>query len=978
MKTFSGIFLSLLLVCNTTDAFTCTKHKNKKKQEVKQAISVVEKNTTSKASNDTKNTGTTTVESVQELIEKSKNKLPLNPSVRFGKLDNGLTYYIQSNTQPENRIELRLAVNAGSNQEEEDQKGLAHFVEHMAFNGSKHFSKNELVNYLESIGTKFGAHLNAYTSFDETVYMLQLPADNKDIINKGLWVLEDWAGGLSFDTTEINKERGVVFSEWRSRLGADKRMLDKFLPVLYYKSHYADRLPIGDTAVILRAPYERLISFYKKWYRPDLMSVVIVGDINVDEMEKEIKTRFSSLKNPDNETKKEIYFLPNHKETLVSICTDPEATYSRVMLTYKHPSKENNSVEAYQAYLTNQLFNGMLNNRLQELTQKPNPPYFAAYSGYDKETRGNDAYTLTAIAKSGKTIDALKVLLTENERVLKYGFTQSELDRQKVEILTNYENALQEKDKTESSNFVTEYVSNFLEQIPAPGIETEVALAKQLLPKITLENINALPKKYITDSNFVIVLTAPESEKKMLPWENKILEIVQEIKTSDIKPYEDKTSNEPLLTEKPKGTTIVNETKNDAYNITTLELQNGVRVLLKPTTFKNDEIRMNAYSNGGTSLYSDSDYMSANFSNAIIINSGISKFDLITLQKMLTGKTASVSPYVGELEEGFQGSSNQKDIETLLQLTYLYFTQPRKSIDDFNTFMSKQKGAAEHILENPNYYFSNKFRQLIYNNNIRRGLNTVDKLNQVDFEKAFKIYQERFQNAADFTFIFVGNLDINTLKPLIATYLGSLPSNNKKENWKDPNVTKKEGVVKSTVKMGETQKDLVGIHFHGQKTWTAEQQYLFNSMIKVLDIQLREAMREDKGGVYGVGVNGNFVEYPKNEYGITIQFNTEPNRVQELVKVVYDNIDTLKQIGATEEKIKKVQETQRRERETDLKENGFWLSTIQYYDQYHKNIADMEKYQSFIDGLNATELKAAFNSFFDKQNCIELILEPVK
>ena len=409
MKVSLKIFCCLLLGGIAFFSFSHPQVKKKKSTAKKSKTTVIDNKKPYDAvdvmpSEDGKATPGELVNAPAEFYDNQK-KLPLNPAVRYGKLPNGLTYYIQHNTKPENRVEFRLAVNAGSNQEEETQKGLAHFIEHMAFNGSKHFSKNELVNYLEGIGTKFGPHLNAYTSFDETVYMLQLPTDKKEILDKGLNVLEDWANGLSFDTTEINKERGVVFSEWRSGLGADKRMMDKYLPVMYYKSRYASRLPIGDTSVVLHAPYERLISFYKKWYRPDLMSVVIVGDVNVDELESEIKKRFGVMKNPANEQKKEIYSLPEHVPTLVSVCTDPEATYSRAFIIYKHPAENDNSVEGYKKYLMNNLFNSMFNNRLQELMQQPNPPFFAAYSGYEKETRANDAFNLTAVAKSGQTID---------------------------------------------------------------------------------------------------------------------------------------------------------------------------------------------------------------------------------------------------------------------------------------------------------------------------------------------------------------------------------------------------------------------------------------------------------------------------------------------------------------------------------------------------------------------------------------------
>ncbi len=907
-----------------------------------------------------------------------KKTLPLNKEIRYGKLPNGLTYYIQHNNKPENRVELRLAVNAGSNQEEGTQKGLAHFVEHMAFNGTKHFSKNELVDYLESIGTKFGAHLNAYTSFDETVYMLQLPTDKKEILEKGLTVLEDWANGLSFDTTEINKERGVVLSEWRSGLGANKRMMDKYLPVLYHQSRYAERLPIGDTSILLRAPYERLATFYKSWYRPDLMAVIMVGDIDAAVMEKEIKKRFGSLKNPATEQTKETYLLPEHQQTLVSICTDPEATNSRAMIIYKHPADNQNTEEGFKRYLMNSLFNGMFNNRLQELMQQPHPPFFAAYSGYERETRANDAFNLTAVAKSGQTIDALKILLTENERIKRYGFTSSELVRQKTELLTNYENAIKEKDKTESGDLVGEYVSHFLEHVPAPGIEKEYSLAKKIIPAITLKDINTLPVKYITDRNRVIILTAPEAEKKSLPSENDIISLTDKIKRDTITPYKDNVIEAPIISIPPRSSPVVNETKNEKFNITTLELKNGVRILLKPTNFKNDEILMTSYSPGGSSLYSDEDYMSADYSNAIVIESGVASFNKLELQKLLTGKTAVCYPYVAELDEGFNGSCSQKDLETMLQLTYLYFTQPRKSTDDFNSFMSKQKSSVEHILDNPGAYFIDTFQNLIFNNNIRRGITTSDKLDKVDFEKSFQIYQERFKDASDFTFILVGNFDVEKIKPLLETYLGGLPSNSQKETWKDPNIKKKTGIVNTKVKMGQTQKNLVGIHFHGQSTWSEEEYFIFNAMLKILDIQLREALREDKGGVYGVAVNGQFTERPKNAYGINIQFNTDPTRSDELIKTVYQNIDSLKSSLTSGEKIKKVQETLRRERETDLKENGFWANTITYFDEYGKDISTLENYTKFIDGINSQKIKDAFNKYLNMNNYIEVVLEPEK
>ncbi|MEZ4878958.1 MAG: insulinase family protein, partial [Chitinophagales bacterium] len=729
-----------------------------------------------------------TEEIPNEIQEALKMPIPLDPSVRYGTLPNGMKYYIKQNKKPENRVEMRLAVNAGSNQEDENQLGLAHFVEHMAFNGSKNFAKNDLVNFLEGAGVKFGAHLNAYTSFDETVYMLQLPTDKADVLDKGLLVFEDWASGLSFDPTEIDKERGVVVSEWRTGQGPDMRMTYKFLPVAYKDSRYAKRLPIGDTAILKNAPYNVFTKFYKDWYRPDLMAMCIVGDINVDSMEQEVIKRFSPIKNPTNERPKVEYELPEHKETLVSINTDAEATGQRVYIMYKHPKTEINTLQGYGSYVANQLFNTMYSQRLAEITQKPDAPFAYASGSYDEETRKNDAFNAFAIVKKGQIKEAISVLLTENERIKQHGFTQSELDRAKIDLLKSLEDALKEKDKTESRSLVMEYVYNYLKGIPAPGIDVEYQLANAIVPQLPLEIFQEMAKEYISDENAVIIVTAPESEKANIPSEAAILALDKSIKASKIDAYVDVVSNEPLMENIPTAGKVVKTEKNDKYNITTWTLSNGAKVVVKPTDFKNDEILFGAYSPGGTSQYSDDDFMSADYSNLIISESGISNFDAITLNKMLIGKTVEVGPFVGELSDGFEGSTTPKDVETMLQLVNLYFTAPRKSKDDFNTLMQKQHAMYDNLLENPQYYFLNEYYNTIYKNSIRRSLPTKEALDKVDFEKAFKFYGERFSNAADFTFYFVGNIDVNTLQPLVETYLGSIPSSDKKETWKNPNI----------------------------------------------------------------------------------------------------------------------------------------------------------------------------------------------
>ena len=905
-------------------------------------------------------------------------KLPLDKTVTYGTLPNGLKYYIKQNSKPENRVEFRLAVNAGSNQEDDNQRGLAHFLEHMAFNGSKNFKKNDLVNFLEGVGVKFGAHLNAYTSFDETVYMLQLPTDKKEVLDKGLLVLEDWASGLNFDSLEIEKERGVVVSEWRSGLGPNMRMLYKFLPTYYYQSRYAERLPIGDTTILKNCAHERLKSFYKDWYRPDLMAIMIVGDVNVEEMEAEIKSRFSDLKNPQYERPKIEYELPKHKNTLVNISTDNEATNTQAYVVYKHDKQDQSTLDGYATYIMNQLINSMMSNRLMELTQKADAPFIQAFGSYDEETRKNDAFSNFIFMKKDKYKEALTSILEENRRVQQYGFTASELDRAKIEVLKNLENALKEKDKTESRSLITEYVSHFLKGTSAPGIEAEYTIAKMIMPNITTKFINELAQSYITKENRVIIITAPTTEKDKLPTENEILQIVNTIDNKNTTPYVDNVVTEPLISKELKGTNIISKIVDNKFNITTYTLGNGATVKVKNTDFKNDEILFSAYSPGGTSLYDDAQFMSADYSNAIVSESGISNFDKMTLQKMLVGKSVGLSPYIDDLDEGFQGNATPEDLETMLQLLYLHQTEPRKSVNDFNTFMQQQHAIYDNLYHNPQYYFYKKYQDVMFKNNIRKGMPTKEKLDMVNLDNAIKYYQERFNDASDFTYYFVGNTSKVDVESLIKKYIGSIPAYNKKETWKDVNVQKPIGNIVSNTEMGATPKTFVGIQIHGDIKYTEEEIIKYNIMSKVLSISLRESLREDKGGVYGVSVQNASSKYPKEKYAINIMFNADPPKTKELIDAVKEEISLLIKNGTTEEKLNKVKETLRKEHETDIKENAYWLGEMIYATKYKSSLDEINNYISNVDKVTLEDIKLAASKYLSTDNFIQVTLEPKK
>jgi len=906
-------------------------------------------------------------------------KIPFDPSIRVGTLSNGMKYYIRKNSKPEQRVELRLAVKAGSILEDEDQLGIAHFVEHMAFNGSKNFKKQELVDYLESVGTRFGPDLNAYTSFDETVYMLQARSDDSEKLSKGLLVMEDWASGVAFDPSEIDKERGVVVSEWRTGLSGDQRIFQKVLPVILYKSHYANRLPIGKPEIIEKSSYEAVKRFYKDWYRPELMAIMAIGDLDLDKMEAEIKTRFSKIPaSSSNVRKRENILVPMHPETKVIVATDKEAAFTQAQIYYKHEKKHPSTIQDYRSGLLATLYNGMLSVRLDELSQKPNPPYNFASAGYGDFLANLNAYYTVTGTSEGQSLQGLKAALIENERVFRHGFTSTEFERQKEDLLRQLESAVKEKDKTESGNIARLLVSNFLEGHMVLSPEQELELTKKLLPTLDIIEINILPKKWLREEGKVIIISGPEKPGLVYPTEEEVLKMVSEIKAMDIQPYEDKVSNEPLISRDFTAVDVIAEKSNDKIGTKEFILKNGVTVVFKKTDFKNDEIVMSAYSPGGSSLYKDEEDVDASLAAELINNSGLGKLDQVQLQKRMTGKIVSAVPYISNLYEGINGNASPEDLELLFQLVYLYFTEPRKDLDAFKSYIDKQKSFLKNIEANPQFYFMIESNKIKTQNHPREQFPTVEMLEKLNFENAFKIYQDRFSDASDFTFVFVGNFDEAHLKMLAREYLGNLPSNTRKETWKDLQVHKPKGIVTKSFSKGEAPKTFVDITYHGDFNWNDINRYHLSSAIDVLRIKLREALREDKGGVYGVNVNGGSVLEPTPKYTITISFNCDPPRAEELISAAQDVLLKAKEIGAEDKDIQKVTETQRQTRIKQLKENRYWMGQVQGIYQYKINPLNilMETLEDRIKTLDSNTLKSAMNSYFNENNKITITMSP--
>ncbi|MGH1363486.1 MAG: M16 family metallopeptidase [Calditrichia bacterium] len=904
-------------------------------------------------------------------------KLPVDNNVIIGKLDNGLTYYIRKNTEPENRAELRLAVDAGSMMEDPKQLGLAHFVEHMAFNGTENFEKQELIDYVESIGVRFGPHLNAYTSFDETVYMLQVPTDSAGMLDTGIQILEEWAHRVSFTDEEIDKERGVVVEEWRTGRGAGMRMLDKQLPVLFKDSRYAERLPIGKKEILETFDYETLRSFYRDWYRPELMAVIVVGDVDVAAVEAQIKQRFSTIPASTADVReRKSYEVPGHAEPLYSIATDPEAQRNSVSILYKRPVSEQNNEEAYRRSLVGSLFLGMFNNRLYELTQQPEPPYLGAYAGESNFIRAKNFAQLGAVVKDGQIESGLKTLLIEAERAKRFGFTATELEREKTSLMRGIEQAYREKSKTKSRNYASEYIRNFLEDEPIPGIDFEYELYQKFVPGITLEEINTLVGKWLTDENRVVLVDAPEKEGLTAPTEAGLQNAFATATQSDITAYVDQVSNDPLVAEVPEPGTILSETMNEEVGTTTWKLSNGITVVLKPTDFKNDQVLFNAYSTGGHSLVDDRDFISASYATQIVEQGGIGNFSLIELQKKLTGKVVNVSPYIRELNEGISGSASPEDLETMFQLIHLYITSPRRDEQSYEAYRAQISAYLQNYDANPANAFRDTIRTTMAQNHFRARPISQSHLDEMNLDRSLAIYKDRFADTDDFTFIFVGNIDPVSLKPLVSTYIATLPTTPREETWADVGMLNPEGIIKKTVYRGIEPKSQVRITFTGPLQWNIKNRFELNMMTAVLRIKLREALREDKGGTYGVGVSARRSHFPRSEYSLNIGFGCDPERVDELITTVFDELKALQKSQVDDIYMQKVKETRRRGWETDVKENRFWLNSLSFYLEEGEDPAQIINLPTLIEGVTKETIQSAAQQYIDLKNYVQIVLKP--
>lgn len=905
--------------------------------------------------------------------------LPVDPDVMVGRFANGLRYFIRENREPENRAELRLIVNAGSILEDDDQLGLAHFLEHMAFNGTQNFKKQELIGFMESIGMRLGPEINASTSFDETIFQLELPTDNSEYMAKAFQILKDWSRNITLDSEEIDKERGVVIEEWRLGQGANSRLRDKYFPILFKGSRYAERLPIGKKENLETFDQEVLRRFYRDWYRPDLMAVIAVGDFDSAQVLELTKKYFENLTNPPNPRERKLYDVPDHEETLYCIATDKEISSTGIEVYYMMKPEDERTVEDYRRKIVERLYNSMLNNRFDEFARNPDPPFLGASSSSGNLVRTKGVYALSASVLEEGIQQGLKALITEAERVIRFGFTPSELERQKITVLRGMERAYTNRDNTPTGAFAAEYTRAFLTGEPIPGIDYEYALYKRFIPEITLEEVNRVGRDWIQNSNRVVLLTGPDKEDLKMPSEGELAAVLDSINDIQIAPYVDTVTDQPLLAHKPEGGKIL-LTRALEGDIMEWTLANGIKVVLKVTDFDEDQVLFTGFSPGGTSLASDEDYVSASNASSLISSSGIGEFDMIELRKLLAGKVANATPFISTYEEGISGGASLKDLETMFQLIYMRFIAPRADDTLYQLWMTQSRQAIENREAIPMTVFNDAFTRIMTQNHPRLRPPTIEMLEKSDLKKSLAFYKDRFADADDFIFVFVGSLDLAQIKPLVERYLGALPATDREETWRDIGVRAPKGVINGKVYKGTEPQSQTRIAFTGPFHYGKQSERTrIRALAMTMETRLRDIVREELGATYSINVSASTSWLPKETYTITISFGSDPERVDELVRTILDEIEDLKKHGPTAQQVSDTREALRRSFETSLKQNRSYIGQLAV--DYRRGDVPGESLRTFpssVKKLTPASIRAAARKYFNMGNRICVTLMPEK
>lgn len=910
-------------------------------------------------------------------------KLPLNPKVRQGVLDNGLTYYVMHNEEPKDRASFYIVQNVGAILENDAQNGLAHFLEHMAFNGTESYPEKGILEYLESYGVAFGRNINAYTSVDETVYNLSsVPVDNENLIDSTLLVLHDWSNYLLLTSEEIDSERGVIHEEWRTRHSGRMRIYLESSKYLYTGSKYAERDVIGSLDVIDNFDHQVIRDFYHDYYRTDLQAIIVVGDIDAEVIENKIKAKFAHIPAVNDPKPREYFDVPDNKQPIVGVVTDPEAANIQFSLYFKHKATafDDKNMNYYREGLLESLYATMIGNRYSELVQTGNPPFINAYAAYYNRVRLMDVYNVGSALKEDHILGGIEAAMTENERVLRHGFEATELERAKVSLLSDYEKKFKERNKQNSDRIARELQRNYLVNEPIPGIEYEFDLAKKLLPQVSVEEVSALAKKWNTEENLVVILSGPEKEGLTYPSKEEILGVLAKVKQLDVAAYEDKVMDQPLVAEMPKaGKVLVNKTLDD-FDATEWELENGAKVIIKTTDFKENEINLEVYSKGGSSLYDVADLPSAQMLGGFMGAFGIGEFDAVSLDKMLTGKVVKLTPVLGELSEGFRGSSSVQDFEILLQLVYLHFENPRFDEDAFNALKARYMAYVANMDADVNKAFGDTVSMVTSDYNERTILFNTKLIEKLDFAGMERIYKERFVDASDFTFVFVGNIKADEAKEMIEKYIGGIKSINRTETWKDNNVNyPKEDTYNAFVKEMKTPKTTIYIKLHGEDIeYTAENRIYLDVVSKLLSKRYLDVIREEEGGSYGVGVRGAVSHYPQEEYALTISFDTDPEKADKLKGMVYAEVEKLYTEDLKLDELEETKSNMLKVREENLRKNGYWMGALMHYYKHNETIVVPAAMEDIINDITPEKVQAFAKKYIGSTGKIEVVMSPAE
>jgi len=904
---------------------------------------------------------------------------PMDTTIRYGKLSNGLTYYIRHNEQPKERAEFYIAQNVGAILEEDSQNGLAHFLEHMAFNGTTHFPGKKLINYFESIGVRFGTNINAYTSLDETVYSLsEVPTTREGIIDSSLLALHDWSSFILLEEAEIDKERGVIREEWRQRQNASRRLWKESNKVIMAGSQYAKRDIIGDTAVINNFTYETLRNYYKKWYRTDLQAILVVGDIDVNQIEAKIKTLFADIPAPVDPAERIYYQVPDQENPVTGVFTDPEMQTMEVEVYYRFepiPNEVKLSVQGLALILMNNLITNMTNNRFDEISREPDNPFSSLYAYLSTVTRTKDAFIIGSEPLSGKETEARNRMLKEVELLRRFGFNASEFERAKASMISSYEKMYNEKDQQKNNRLAREYARHFLSAEGIPGVGWEYKFVTSTLPMFTLEMINQSTKRYLESKGVIYAVFGPKKDGLIYPSDSTLASELKAMKQLTLEERKDSVSDLPLIPTVIKPGKVKKEKTDAVTGATEWTLSNGIKVLYKSTRFKEDEIRVSVWSDGGSSLVSETDIPSVIYATSVISQSGLGAFDQTSLNKKLTGKIASIRPFIGTYEEGLNGSSSVKDLETLFQLINLYFTATRKDQNAFDIFERSARTYFENVALDPANTYGDSINAIMYNYHPRILPENVSTLEKMNFETLYRLYQERFANPGDFTFLFVGNLNPATFKPLVEQYIGGLKTTKKRETWKDNNIRHVKGpVYREIVKKLKVSKTSCYVHYLTELPYTLENRIVITTLANILRLRYTATIREEEGASYSVSVNGSTTYKPISLATLSIQFNTDPNLYKRMLGIVHAEIKRIAENGPTAEDLSKVKQNLLKQYKENQQENAWWSQAIST--KYRDGIDLVNDYEKQVQAISIEAVQTIAKQFYDQQNVREIMLMP--